>query len=248
MGSNMSNQTSNSSLSRREVSGSSAITLRLETPDPRTEGHQRAFQCLRPQNHTQRRWLHVYALDHACWITGSQAMPGIEHREKAMSWCLVVDGHQYADVLLVRLGPTCYFAQPLHHSGVTVVEEAAGSGVQRPDRRHIFLAQIKIEDAEVLHDSFQANRFGNCYDPSLSQPAQNDLPHSFLILARNGTQHLVLKNVVFAFCKRSPGFDLHMVFLQKCLGVNLLIEWMGFHLVDSRNHLVMDHQVHQPVG
>ncbi len=29
-----------------------------------------------------------------------ETMPGTEHRERVMSWCLVVDGHQYADVLL----------------------------------------------------------------------------------------------------------------------------------------------------
>lgn len=56
--------------------------------------------------------------------------------------------------LLVRLGRTCCFAQPLHCVGVTVVEEATGLGVQRPHRCHIFRAQIEIEDGEVFHDSF----------------------------------------------------------------------------------------------
>ena len=59
--------------------------------------------------------------------------------------------------LLVHLGRTCCFAQPLHDVGVTVVEEATGFDVQRPDRRHIFLAQIEIEDGEVFHDSFLAD-------------------------------------------------------------------------------------------
>jgi hypothetical protein len=81
-------------------------------------------------------------------------VPGIEHREKAMNWCLVVDGHQYACGLLVRLGRECCFAQPLYSIGVTVVEETTGFGVQRSDRCHIFRAQIEIEDGEVFHDSF----------------------------------------------------------------------------------------------
>jgi hypothetical protein len=54
----------------------------------------------------------------------------------------------------VYLGRTFCFAQRLHDVGVTVVEEAAGFGVQRPDRRHIFRAKREIEDVEVFHDSF----------------------------------------------------------------------------------------------
>lgn len=59
-----------------------------------------------------------------------------------------------ASCLLARLGRTYGFAQPLHDVGVTVVEETAGFGVQRPHRCHIFRAQIEIEDGEVFHDSF----------------------------------------------------------------------------------------------
>lgn len=55
---------------------------------------------------------------------------------------------------LIRLGRTFCFAQRLHDVGVTVVEKAAGFGVQRPDRRHIFRTKREIEDVEVFNDSF----------------------------------------------------------------------------------------------
>ena len=61
-------------------------------------------------------------------------------------------------------------------------------------------------------------------------------------------QQLVLENVVFAFGKRPPGFDLHPVLLQELLGFDLLVERMGFDLVHGRRHLVMTDHVHDPVG
>ena len=35
---------------------------------------------------------------------------------------------------------------------------------------------------------------------------------------------------------------------RNCLGFDLLIEWMGFDLVDRRHHFVVDDQIHQAVG
>ena len=40
----------------------------------------------------------------------------------------------------------------------------------------------------------------------------------FVILVRKGTQQLVLEDVVFAFCKGPPGFNLHLIVLQEFLG------------------------------
>ena len=70
----------------------------------------------------------------------------------------------------------------------------------------------------------------------------------FLVFPGERNQQLVLENVVLAFGKRPPGFNLHPVLQQKLLGFNLLVERMGFDLVHGRRHLVMAYHVHDPVG
>ena len=67
------------------------------------------------------------------------------------------------------------------------------------------------------------------------------------MLVPDGAQHLVLENVISAFCKRPPAFNLHRMFLQELLGFDLLMERMGFDLVHRRYHLVMHDQIHHPV-
>ena len=53
---------------------------------------------------------------------------------------------------------------------------------------------------------------------------------------------------MFALGEWPPGFDLHPIFLQEPLGVDLLVERVAFGLVHRRRHVVVDHQVHQAVG
>ena len=112
---------------------------------------------------------------------------------------------------LVFLGRALCFAQRLHNCRITVVEEAAGFCVQRSNRRHIFRTEVDIEHVEILRDAFWAHGFRNCHDAALGQPAQNDLRYSFLILARDGPQQLILENVVLAFREWPPGFNLHVI-------------------------------------
>jgi hypothetical protein len=116
------------------------------------------------------------------------------------------------------LGRALCFAQALHDCRITVIEETAGFGIQRCNRRHIVRTQVEIEDSEVFRDAFWAHRFRNRDNAALCQPAQNDLRHSFLALDCDGTQHLVLEHVVLAFRKWPPGLNLHIVFLQELLG------------------------------
>ena len=59
---------------------------------------------------------------------------------------------------------------------------------------------------------------------------------------------LVPEDVVPAFGERPPGLDLDAVLPQELLGLDLLVEGVRLDLVDRRHHLVVDHQVHQPVG
>ena len=128
-----------------------------------------------------------------------------------------------------------------------MIEEAARFCVQRCNRSHVFRAEFKIEHVEILHNALFADGLGNGHHAALGQPAQDDLRHGFLVFSGKRNQQLVLENVVFAFGKRPPGFNLHPVLLQELLGFDLLVEWMGFDLVHSRRHLVMTDHVHDPV-
>ena len=97
-----------------------------------------------------------------------------------------------------------------------------------------------IENIEVLLNSFLANGLGNRDDTTLGQPAQDDLRHRLFVLRRERYEQRVLENVVLAFRKRSPGFNLHPVLLQELVGFNLLVERMGFDLVHGRSYLMMN--------
>jgi hypothetical protein len=66
--------------------------------------------------------------------------------------------------------------------------------------------------------------------------------------AGDGAQQLVLEDVVLALGERPPGFDLHVVLLQECLGLDLLVKGVGSDLVDRRDHLIMHEQIHHTVG
>ncbi len=44
-----------------------------------------------------------------------------------------------------------------------------------------------------------------------------------------------------------PGFDLHPVVLQEFLGVDLLMKWMGFNLVDHRHNRIVYDQIHDAI-
>jgi len=85
-----------------------------------------------------------------------------------------------------------------------MIEETAGLGVERGDCRHILSAEFNIEHIEVLFDPCLPNGLRNCHDTALRQPAYNDLRHRFVVSLRDGTQQVVLENVVLAFGKRTP--------------------------------------------
>src|SRR5580658_1879212 len=56
-----------------------------------------------------------------------------------------------------------------------------------------------------------------------------------------------MKDVVFPFGKRPPRFNLNLVFNHELLRLVLLMERVGFYLVNGRHYLIMNDQVHQPV-
>jgi len=96
------------------------------------------------------------------------------------------------------------------------------------DGRHVVGAEFDIEHVTVLRDAFLANRLRNDDHSALGEPAQIILRHGLLIFRRERKQHLVLEDVVPAFGKLCPGFYLNPVRLQEVLGLDLLVERIGF--------------------
>lgn len=66
-----------------------------------------------------------------------------------------------------------------------MIEEETRTGVELPDRSHLFLCQLKIEYVEVLRHSVLSNRFGNDDDVPLRQPSEDDLGDRLAVLLRD---------------------------------------------------------------
>jgi len=82
--------------SGREVRGSGELGLRFEVGDPLAQSREGALQRLCAEHHSQRRRLHIDALDdarsHSGRVTWGQAVFGIEHPQEAVCRGFVVDG------------------------------------------------------------------------------------------------------------------------------------------------------------
>ena len=94
-----------------------------------------------------------------------------------------------------------------------MVEEAAYLRIQRFYGIHIFSAQFKVEDVEILNNTLLADRLWDHHHSSVRQPAQDHLCDRFSVFSGNGKQQFILKDIVFTLRKRSPRFDLNIVFL-----------------------------------
>jgi len=60
-----------------------------------------------------------------------------------------------------------------------MIKEATCVCVQCGNSSHVFLVKFKVKNIEILFHPFIANRFWDCNNTALSQPAQNDLCHGF---------------------------------------------------------------------
>ncbi len=90
--------------------------------------------------------------------------------------------------------------------------------------------------------------FGIATTPRWVSQRRTTWATDLLVFLGDRDEHLVLEEVVLAFRERPPGFDLHAVLLQELLGLDLLVERVGFDLVDRRGDVVVDDQVHHAVG
>jgi hypothetical protein len=139
-------------------------------------------------------------------------------------------------------------ADPLHHLRIAVIEEGRLLGVQRSDCRHVFGAELEIEDREIFRHPFLSHRLGNCDYSALCEPPENHLRNPLVVLRGNPAQEFVLEDVVFTFGERAPRFDLDVVLLKEFLRFNLLVERMRLDLIDGRRQLVVQNEVHHAVG
>ena len=98
-----------------------------------------------------------------------------------------------------------------------MVEEGAFPGVQRGNRRHIFGAELEVEDVDILDDPLLAHRLGDRHHTALREPAQDHLGHALPVLSGDGPQYVVVEDVVSALRERPPGLDLDLVLLEELL-------------------------------
>lgn len=109
-------------------------------------------------------------------------------------------------------------------------EEETFPSIQCFDGSHIFFAQGKIKDLEILFHPVFVDGFGNDNHIALKQKTQGGLGSCFSIAGADGSQYGVGEQIVSTFRKGSPGFDLTAVLFHIFFGGLLLLEYMGFHL------------------
>ena len=73
---------------------------------------------------------------------------------------------------------------------------------------------------------------------SLCQPPENDLSDRLAVLFCNRYKDFVMEDIVLSLGERTPRFDLDVVFFEKLLCFNLLMERVRFDLVDGWQNLV----------
>lgn len=89
--------------------------------------------------------------------------------------------------------------------------------------------------------------FWNDNDSMLNIPAQNDLRCCLFVLLSNLDEYRVFKQASSPLSKRCPGLHLNSIFIYSLLCYRLLVEGMGFYLVDHRLHTAKGGYIYQSV-
>lgn len=121
------------------------------------------------------------------------------------------------------------------------------SPVSRLRIASISFFQFKIKYIQVLCHSFLMGRFWNNYHIALNQEAQCYLCQTFSIFFSDLSQYRIRKEVIFPLRKGSPGLMLYTVFFHICMGLFLLLKYMGFYLIDHRLYLHKIAQIYQAI-
>jgi hypothetical protein len=129
-----------------------------------------------------------------------------------------------------------------------VIEEAARLAVERDDRLHVFATELEVEHREVLRHPLFADRLRDRDDAALHEPANDHLRDRLAVLRADRSEQLVLEDVVLPFREGAPRLVLHAILAHELMGLDLLVEWVRFDLVDRGYRLVVDDQVHEAIG
>src|SRR3954454_13231849 len=83
-------------------------------------------------------------------------------------------GHCFAELMLDRffslVAPAA--VEPLDHRRVGVIEEQGAARVEIGDAAHLLVAELEVEDIDVLAHPLGAHRLRNHDDLALDQPAE----------------------------------------------------------------------------
>ena len=128
-----------------------------------------------------------------------------------------------------------------------MVEEETLAGVEAGDLLHVILAQLEIEDVEILLHAL--HMYGLRYDDhtALDEPAQSYLSRRFAIFLSDTHKDRVGEEIVAALGKRPPRHDVAAILLHILPGADLLVEHVGLHLIHHRRNLHVACEVNQMV-
>lgn len=117
---------------------------------------------------------------------------------------------------------------------ILMIEEKRFLLVQPFNVLHFFFRQFEIKHIEILLHAFLTDGFWNDHHITLKKETKGNLRYGLAIFFSNFLQERRVKEIIASFRKRSPRLDLALVFFQILLSHFLLLEDMGFNLVDSR--------------
>lgn len=138
---------------------------------------------------------------------------------------------------LLLAGVLTFFNDPGHpfdNCRIGMGEERALFFIQRRDLVHIFFRQCEIKYVEIFHHAFVMGGFRDHDDAALNEPAQHDLSGALAVLHPDFSDRCVFEQASAAFSEGRPGFLQDIIFFHDFMGGLLLIEHMGFHLIDHR--------------
>ena len=138
-------------------------------------------------------------------------------------------------------------SQPLDDLWIPVVKKGAFVLMEHLDGLHFFFAELKIKYLEIFLNPFFSDGFRDGDDATLDEPTKDYLGNGFVVVLPNRSEEFIGKKAVFPFGKGSPRFDLDLVFLQKFLGLDLLVKGMRFDLTDRWDDFVEADDVHHAI-
>lgn len=138
--------------------------------------------------------------------------------------------------------------QPFHCLRVVMREKQTAAQVKLAYALHVLAVESEVEYVDVLLHALFVDRLWDDNDASLDEVSQCHLGSTFAVLVAYFNQSLVVEEIIAALGKRPPCHDVCPIFPHYLLGDDLLVEYMGFNLVDHRRYFAELCQVDETVG